>query len=464
MTLTTSNKNYLIKLLRQRDRDKIPYILSPLWDPYRKKLITGGRGSGKSESVVRIKIRQGSNYKQRIVWGRYIQDSIEESIYSLIVILIEYLQYPGWRIYDKKIVHRKTGSKFVFKGLRDIIAAGSMKSYAKFDGLIVEEAQQVPEDVWIIAVPTFRNAGSEIWAIYNRYEDLDPVHKLYAMNPRLKLYNKNGYEYKTDGETILIECNHSDNPWFPEVLRKEMLQMKEDDYDLYLHVWENHPIAQLEKALIDRVVVDLAMKANYESDGPQVIGVDLARHGTDKSKAYESRGRKSRKIGEAKHSEPIHFAREVANKADHPHVLVNVDNAGLGGGGFIGTLRDLGFTNVNEINFGGNAKKKKKYGNTVTEMYFEAAESLIGADIPSDALLKQDLTGRLFGYDIKGRKVLEKKEDFRKRYGRSPDDGDAFVLSKYSPGNRIIMGSEDAKKRREKVRKRRARNKRRFIS
>jgi len=464
MSLHPSEKIRLLKLLQQRDRDKIPPILSPLWRPYRKKMIHGGRGSGKSESVVRINIRQASNYKQRIVWGRYIQDSIEESIYSLIALLIEYCKYPGWRIYDKKIVHKKTKSKFVFKGLRDIIAAGSMKSYAKFDKLIVEEAQQVPEDVWIIAVPTFRNKGSEIWAIFNWYEELDPVYKLYCMNPRLKTFVENGYQYRTDGDTLVIQCNFWDNPWFPDVLRKEMEIMREDDYDLYLHVWEDHPIAQLEKAIMDRILVDLAMKTILPADGPQVIGVDVARHGMDRTIAYEKRGSKVKKIMSVKNTEPIIMARELAHKADNPYIQFNIDNGGLGAGGMIDKLKkELGFKNVNEINFGGNAKNKKKYANVATEMYFECKDKLINADIPNDPILKQDLTGRLFGYDEKTRKKIEKKEKFRERYHRSPDDGDACVLCFYDPGKRIILKGNEKQNLMKKVKNRRLYNKRRFI-
>ena len=449
MSLTLAEQDYFIRLLRQIDRDKIPPILDPLWQPYRKKMIHGGRGSGKSETAVRVNIRQASNYKLRIVWGRYIQDSIEESIYSLIVLLIEYCKYPGWRIYDKKIIHRKTGSKFVFKGLRDIIAAGSMKSYAKFDRLIVEEAQQVPEDVWIIAIPTFRNEDSEIWALFNRYEELDPVYKLYCMKPAV--------------DTLVIECNFMDNPWFPEVLRKEMLQMREDDYDLYLHVWEDHPIAQLEKAIMDRILVDMAMKTILPADGPQVIGVDIARHGMDKSKAYERRGSKVKKIGEAKHTAPIKFADEIAHKSDNPYVMINVDNGGLGAGGFIDRIKEHGFKNINELNYGGTPKNKKQYANIITEMYFECKDKLINSDIPNDPLLKQDMTGRLFGYDEKTIKKIEKKEKFRERYHRSPDDGDALVSCFYDPGKRIKLESDEKRKLIKQVKHRIFQNRKRFI-
>ena len=462
MTLAPTKKNYLLKLLRQRNRDKIPPILYPLWQPYSMKMIHGGRGSAKSETVGRINIRQASNYKLKVVWGRYIQESIEESVHEMLGELIEELKYPGWNVLEKKIINKKTGSRFVFKGFKDKKASGSVKSYSRFDRLIVEEAQQVPTEAWIDAVPTFRNKGAEVWAIFNRYEDLDPVYQLYCIGSGFRTIFENGYSYQTDGDILVIECNYTDNPWFPEVLRKQMLKMREDDYDLYLHVWENHPIAQLEKALMDRTLVDIAMKTILPPDGPQVLGVDIARHGMDKSRAYETRGRKSLKIGEAKHTAPIKFANEMAHKADNPYIMINVDNGGLGAGGFIDRLIELGFKNVNGINFNGTPKDKKKYANAITEMYFEAKEKMIYADIPDDILLKQDLTGRLFGYDNQTRKILEKKEKFRERYKRSPDDGDALVLSKYDPGKRIKMKEDEILKRKEKVRIKKARKRRRL--
>lgn len=454
---TSFDETYLLRLLRQINRDKIPPILYPLWKPFRKKMVTGGRGSAKTQTVCRIMIRQASNYKLRVLFAREILDSIKESLWSELAILIPQLGYPGWVINEKVIYNKKTSSRFVFKGLRDIKAARSMKGYSRFNRLIVDEAEAVPEESWIMAVPTFREKGSEIWAIFNRYEELDPVYMLYCMGADFKTINENGGCYKTNGNTLFIECNWRDNPWFPEVLKKEMEEMKKNDYDLYLHVYENQPIAQLEFAIIERSIVDLAAKSIFRPDGPQVIGVDVARHGQDKSKAYEARGSRVRKLTERKGMEPIVFAREVASFADNRFVTFNVDNGGLGGGGFIDTLREMGYKNVTEVNFNGTPKKQKEYSNVATEMYFNAKEKLPFLDIPNDPILIQDLTARKYGYDVKGRKKIEKKEDFRDRYKRSPDDGDAFVLCLYESGSIVKMSSDDVYRSRQIVERNRRR-------
>lgn len=86
-----------------------------------------------------------------------------------------------------------------------------------------------------------------------------------------------------------------------------------------------------------------------------------------------------------------------------------------------------------EVSFNGNPYNQKEYYNIVTEMYAEAAESLKGLCIltPSEKL-EIDLCDREYKYQNKASrevKILEKKEDFKKRKKHSPDDGDGFVLA-----------------------------------
>jgi len=448
--LSDIEKNRLLTLLRQKERDKIPPILAPLWKPYRKKMIHGGRGSAKTQTVIRIKIRQASIKRHRVIWAREIFGSIEDSIYDEIVILLDKLKYPGWEIQNTKIVNKRTGSKFIFKGLRDLKATRSLKGLAHYDSIVVDEAEGVLMDSWDLIVPTFREMNSEIWAIFNRYEELDPVYQKFCINP--------------DPDTLVIECNWRDNPFFPEVLRKEKDIDFKNDRDKALHIWENHPIAQLEFAIFTRAIVDAATKRDCKEDGPQVLGVDVGRFGDDPTKVYERRGSSCIKLFERKMEAPIKTAREIAARADSKYTLMNIDNGGLGGGGMIDALEDLGYKNITSINFGGTAKNDKEYANVSTEMHFECKDKLQFASIPNDIKLRQDLTGRLFGYDKKIRKRIEDKEAFRKRYHRSPDDGDAVVLCFYDSGKRLIIPDIDRRNLKEKVKQRIAKIKRRFIS
>jgi len=50
-------------------------------------------------------------------------------------------------------------------------------------------------------------------------------------------------------DSIVVKMNWQDNPWFPEVLRLELEELKERDPDAFLHVWEGHCRSVLEGAI-----------------------------------------------------------------------------------------------------------------------------------------------------------------------------------------------------------------------
>ncbi len=102
------------------------------------------------------------------------------------------------------------------------------------------------------------------------------------------------------------------------------------------------------------------------------------------------------------------------------------------GSGVIDRLRQLGF-GVVEIHFGGNATRPDVCADKRTEMALDCAEWLRqGGAIPNDSELKQELATPTYGFDKKGngRKLLESKDDIRKRlHGASPDKADAVFLT-----------------------------------
>ena len=446
-----------ISALEKEESEAIPPKLRPLWQPKRYKIITGGRGSAKSWTVAKILTIEASKECHKILCTREIQESLKVSVYDLLKYTCQNLVYPGWVFHNDEIFNTITGSCFLFAGLRDLRAAKSIKSYFNIDRAWVEEAEAVSKESWEILTPTIRGNkdNSEIYATFNRYDEFDPVYLKYCMVP--------------DPDVLFIEINWRENPWFPDVLRKEKDKDRREDYDLYLHKWENHPIAALEKAVISQEAVNEACRRILTPDpyDRQTIGIDTARYGDDKTKVYERRGNIVRKLFERKHEAPIITAREVAAHCDSKYTQINADNGGLGGGGMNDALRDMGFQNVIDINFGGTAKDSQKYKDVATEMYLEARDLMPFIQLPDILTLKQDLYGRKFTYlnDEYNRRKIEPKEEFKKRYqGRSPDDGDACLLCLYDPGGSIKHDPEIQKALTERRQKISRQNRSRFIS
>jgi hypothetical protein len=88
---------------------------------------------------------------------------------------------------------------------------------------------------------------------------------------------------------------------------------------------------------------------------------------------------------------------------------------------------------VLEVHFGGSPRDGEAYADLATEMYGHLAERLLAIRLvdPPPAL-EQDLCERTYAWrTVRGVAVkkLEGKDEFRKRVGRSPDDGDGAALA-----------------------------------
>ncbi len=212
--------------------------------PSRYKVLHGGRGSGKSWSVARYLLVMGITKKIRILCARETQKSIADSVHKLLSDQIGALGLNGYyEIQKATIINRRNGTEFLFSGLRD---AASLKSFESIDICWIEEAQAVTDESWAILIPTIRAAGSEIWVVFNSRLASDPTYKRFVA------------ETPDDCRTAFV--NYWDNPWFPDVLKGEMEELKRKSYAQYLHVWEGSCIVAPEGA-----VFNLAWFQRYKS-------------------------------------------------------------------------------------------------------------------------------------------------------------------------------------------------------
>jgi phage terminase large subunit len=209
-----------------------------LFKPYRYKVIYGGRGSGKSYGVADALILISCTRKCLILCGREFQNSIKDSVHSLICQRIEALKLQGiFEVTHDEIRNTLSNSRFIFKGLRHNI--DSIKSTAGITHLWIEEADTLSVGSWRVIKPTIRNELSEIWVTMNPKNKSDVLYKEFIESAESP---KNAY---------IVKVNWQDNPYFPSVLKEEMERDKLRDYGFYRHVWEGecleHSDAQIFK-------------------------------------------------------------------------------------------------------------------------------------------------------------------------------------------------------------------------
>ena len=89
----------------------------------------------------------------------------------------------------------------------------------------LKKAHSLTESSWDIIDPTIRKEGSEIWVTFNPRFKFDFIYQKFVVNtpPR---------------DSWVQMVNHDDNPYFTDVLRKQMETMRGEDYEKYEYVWE----------------------------------------------------------------------------------------------------------------------------------------------------------------------------------------------------------------------------------
>ena len=113
-------------------------------------------------------------------------------------------------------------------------------------------------------------------------------------------------------------------------------------------------------------------------------------------------------------------------------VIVKVDDTGVGGG-VTDELMKRGY-NVWGINFGGTAMDRDKYPNWISEQWFYFSEIINKIQLPMDSDLLMELTTRGWKQDIKGKRAVEGKNEYKKRGFRSPDIADSVIICFSSEG------------------------------
>lgn len=289
----------------------------------------------------------------------------------------------------------------------------------RLDGCVIDEVAQIKPEVWndiiqpalsdrqgwamFIGTPSGINLFSEIYyraqtlpdwhaALYTVYDthalEADEVERLKRDMPETAFMREYMCDFSAAGDDQLISLSDADAASRRVYTEKETLDM------------------------------------------PRVLGVDPARFGDDRSVIVKRQGLQA--------FEPLVY-RGIDNMALAARVAAVIEDwdpdavfidAGAGSG-VIDRLRQLDY-DVIEVPFGGKAIAERNFVNRRTEMWWAMREWITsGGAIPRDPGLRQELSTPVYWYDANGRRVLESKDEIKKRLqgGASPDIADALCLT-----------------------------------
>ena len=309
----------------------------------------------------------------------------------------------------------------------------------RLDGCVIDEVAQIKNELWSdIVQPALSDRLG--WSLF--------IGTPQGINLFSELYYKAVSE---DGWTAARYTVFDTDSLHPNEVTRLKRDMSETSFAReYLCDFS----AQGDDQLIALADTEEASKRTYQQDhvklSPVVLGIDPARFGDDRSVVFRRQGKQAFKPVVYRGIDNMELAARVANLIEeHDPDAVFCDSGA--GSGVIDRLRQLSY-DVIEIPFGGKAIKPEQYINRRTEMWWLMKQWVEeGGAIPNDTALKQELATPIYWYDNVGRKVLESKDQIKKRLqgAGSPDLADALALTFALPVGKKEVEDIYIKRRRE---------------
>uniref|UniRef100_A0A6M3JYZ8 Putative terminase n=1 Tax=viral metagenome TaxID=1070528 RepID=A0A6M3JYZ8_9ZZZZ len=403
--------------------DKLNPIITKIND-YRYFLLEGGRGGGKSQAVGRFILYLAEKYNLRIVCGREIQNSISESVYSLLTDLItKYKLY--FEVMATKITSLKSNTVINFRGFREQ-GAFNIQGMEGVDIVWIDEAQAITKDTLDVLIPTIRKDNAKIFFTMNRFVHNDPVFATFADRK----------------DCLHIHINYDENPFCTKALINEAQECKLKSESDYNHIWLGEPLRLTEDCLFSHEETESTKKVDFslkEGYGLRIGAYDIARYGDDKCAVVILQ-----QMG------ALHWEEVYVDQWDHKdlnyttgRILMTsneqrdnksiIDEDGIGGGPLDtlnkgrGIDRFVGFRNPT-LSYADN----KFYGNNRTANIYKVKDMILKGHLKlkTQELLNQLETAFRFTFDHYQRRILIPKDVMRNKYKiKSPNLADCLLMA-----------------------------------
>jgi hypothetical protein len=335
----------------------------------------------------------------------------------------------------------KGGEAFAMSSRRADLIEGAHASELLF---VFDEAKTIADPTWDSAEGAF-SIGNCYWLAFSTPGE--PLGRFYDIQSR-----KPGYE-DWWARHVTIEEAIAAKRISPEWVEARKLQWGEDSQVYQNRVLGEFAIAS-EDALIPLSYVEAAndrwAEQHEEAMGVPVtaLGADIARFGDDKTVVAKRRGN---------FVETLRYYKKQDTMVTTGYVLSELREGGLGvidvigvGAGVYDRLHELAQakdTKFRLFAFNASAKAgshlKDRTGNFtfanlrsaswwhMRELLDPFSEAEVA--LPPDDLLIGDLTTPRWKLDSSGRVLLESKESFKERLGRSTNSGDAVIMAFWTP-------------------------------
>ena len=422
----------------------------------RNKILYGGRASSKSWDAAGMAIYLAQRFKLRFLCVRQIQNKIDESVYALLKIQIERFGLMGeFRILENKIIHKRTGSEFMFYGLWRHIS--EIKSIESIDILWSEESHALTESQWEILEPTIRKEGSECWLLFNPNLVSDFVWRHFVVDP--------------PANTLTRCINYTENPFLSNTMMDVIENHRKKDHETFDNIYLGIPKSDDDNAVIKASWVEASIDAHkligFDDSGRSRIGFDIADSGQDKCAVTHAKGSVAYYCEEwsGREDELLKSCTRAYDIARARDAEIVYDSIGVGASAGA-KFKELKYHKYQKFNAGAAVNYPDKFyqpkitnkdffANLKAQAWWLVADRFrltyqvvsaikdgkepppykndelisIDSEMPNLEKLKYELSIPLRDFDNVGRVKVESKKDLAKRDIKSPNIADSFIMA-----------------------------------
>ncbi|MGB0943128.1 MAG: phage terminase large subunit [Marinomonas sp.] len=262
------------------------------------KCFFGGRGGTKSRFAQDVTAGEVNGQGSKVYVLRERMKSLKESIFAGIEKSIKDLKFSGFRSLPTYWeIRHKTGGKFTFGGMQNII---DMKGASNYKIFLMEEAAKTKQQTIDTLGPTLRDTpNAELWYLWNCESSQDAMSKEFILPYQADIDRQGYYE---DDYHLVIKVGYQDNPWFvhDESLNQELEKdkQKRDDGRMsrsrFNHIWEGAFNDDVDNSVIISdwfdACIDAHVKLGIDESGSKVVGFDPSDTGNDPAGYVARRG------------------------------------------------------------------------------------------------------------------------------------------------------------------------------
>jgi phage terminase large subunit len=356
------------------------------------------------------------------VCGREIQNSIKESVYSVLTDLIQQHNL-NFEVQAKTLIHRESKTEINFRGFRDQ-GRFNTQGMEGIDIVWIDESQALTKQTLDILIPTIRKDNSKIIFTMNRFVRNDPAYAQFV-----------GRE-----DCLHIKINYDDNPYCTNKLLKEAQECKQKSMEDFNHIWLGLPLDKTEDQVFTHSELDSAKANKYpmrQGYGTRIAGFDIARFGDDKCAAVILQQMGSlhwetvQVIG-WDHKDSV-FTQgkigEIVREYKIDRAIVDCD--GLGSMAYdnvkYGTKEGL-YHEFHNTQLGYD--RSKDYGNERTVNAYKVKDMLLKGQLCFiDSGLLDELETMRYEFDNQQRRILVSKDKMKRQGVKSPNMADALIMA-----------------------------------